>query len=501
MTIPLTGSGSLFVRMGHEFGSLLDVDSLGGAAISTTRVTSSANLATRMIGTIQPDYNNGTAIPQVITAIQADFAAFQTTLVQFPTALQGYAQNTLKAMYGIDKLGTPSNSPLSVFSAIDLATAMKELIRQMIANSDSVQAATVSAGSQTAVGTPTGNAVIVVSLKNGLGFQLQLPFPETLLFRCTADSQTGGTAVGNETVTCTGDPSVSDPLSPLYPNGSGVNVAISAADGASSNSAGNLLQNSDWQTFTTTNYPDNWTINTGAAGTTVFNGGTGDAYRSGGGSLKFTGDAGGTLISVTQSFNTTPITTTGAGGTSATLTPNFIYHLNGYVKVSAVPGAGVLSIALVDSTNTVIQNDQGTNQVTTIALTGLTTAYSNFNVAFQLPKAVPSTVKLRIWLSTAIDSGKSVFMSLFSLAQACDANGNGIYAGGPFVTIHSGSTALVNGTSPDTWTVAISNSYETSGSGLMQLMMDRVFGLRTLVSPALQLPYSGSPTVADSLIA
>lgn len=501
MSIPLTGSGSLFVRLGHLFGDFLDINALRGSSIATARVLSGANLQTRMIGTVQPDYNNGTAIPQVISGLQSDLAAAQQGMGTFLANFQTYAQNTLKTMYGIDRLGMPSNAPLSEFAALDLGTAVIELIRQMKGASASIQQATVSAGSQTAVGTPVGNAIIVASLKNGQGITVMLPFPETLLFRCTADSYTGGTAVGNETLTVTGDNAVTDPLSQLYPSGMGVGgVGLSCVDGASDESTGNLLRNSDFETFTTADYPDNWIILAGLAGTTIFDA-TSSSYLTGGGAVRFLGDSGGTLCSIAQTFGATPSTTAGAGGSSQSLVANQVYHVNGFVKVSAAPSTGVLQVCLLNGSNAIIADDAGNNLAFTVDLTAQTTSYAAFNGSFSLPKSLPSTVKLAVRLSTAIDDGKSAYLADVSMARASDAAGNGLYAGGPFITVHSGSIALVDGMTPDAWTIAIANSYETTGSGLMQLMLDRVWGLRSLGSPALQLPVAGSPTVADSLIA
>lgn len=498
MTIPLTGAGSLFVRLGHFFGGTLDINAMRGAA-ATARVLSGGNLATRTNATNIPDYSNGTAITQVINAIQATLASYQTTMQSFETSYKTYVQNTLQAMYGIDALAIPSNAPLSQFTAVPLLTAVQGLIAQMTTAGTSVQAATVSAGAQTAVGSPTGNPQIVVSLKNGKGLILQLPFPETLTFVCTKDANSGSATAGNETMNIAGQLAVADPLNYLYPGGSGISVNLQAVDGSKSYpTAGNLLVNSDFATCTTANYPDNWVAVVGTVGTQILNSGSAQAYTTGGGSVEMVGN-GATLTAIKQVFSTAVSTVAGAGGSPYVMVPNAILNVNGYLKVSAVPAAGVLEIALVDSTNTIIQNDQGVNNSVTFALTGALTSYQAINGAFQLPSILPSQVGLRIRQSTAIDNGKNIFLGRFSLARA-DTNGNGLYAGGPMCTIHSGNTNLLDGVAPDTWTIAIANAYATSGSGLMQLMMDRFFGLRTLATPSLQLPYSGGPTVADSLI-
>lgn len=496
MTVPLTGAGSLFVRLGHWMGRLLDVDALRGSAIVTARVLSTANLPTLVLGTSLPDYANGTAIPQIIASAQADLAAYQQTMGSYLLNLQTYCQNTLQAMYGIDQLAISSKAPASAFASISLSVAMQVLIAQMNTAAASLQQATVSAGAQTAAGTPNGNPVIVVSLKNGNGLTLQLPFPETLTFICTQDSQSGAT-LGNEQITITGQATLSDPFSWLYPMGSGIQVNYNAVSGTDNNANGNMLVNGDFFVYSTANYPDNWVIKVGTAGVQFADIGT--PYTTGGGVLEMIGD-GSTLSSISQNFATTSSTAAGVGGTPATFKPNAIYHFNGWLKVSAVPAAGVLRIALVDGTGTVINDAAGTPNSKSLTLSTATTSYVAINGAFRTPNVLPAAVAFNIAQTTAIDNGKNIFLGRFSFTEV-DINGNStLYPGGPFVSIHSGNTMLLDGLLPDQWTVAISNNYATNGSGQMQFMMDRIFGLRTLAVPALQLPVSGSPSVSDALI-
>ncbi len=494
MTIPLTGAGSLFVRGGHLFGRMIDANALRGGPV-TARVLTLAPVPTSVVNIIRPDYANGTAIPQVISGMDALVGGLQNGISSWITGLSTTLQNTLLAMWSIDTQAVSSKAPVAQLTpASQLTQSLKDLIAQMVTAGASVQGATVSAGAQTAVGTPTGNPIVVTSLKNGQGIGLQLPFAETITFTCTGDSQ-GTATLGNEPFSAVGQPAV-DPLTWLYPTGSGASKALSAIDGSKNNSAGNSLYNSDWTTFTTTNYPDNWVIAVGAVTTNVLNGTSSNAYTSGGGSLQFLGDGGGTLTAVVQPFNKTATTSVGAGGTPATLLPDTVYHVNGWLKCSATPGAGIVTFALVDRSSTagtIVNDDAGTANSFTKSLTAVSTAYVNVSGSFRTPAVLPATgLGFRIQLSTAIDSGKSVYFGRFSFAP-----GSQLYAGGPFSTIHSGSTAVIAGLIPDHWTVAISNNYATTGSGLMQLLWDQVFLMR---SKGLQLPFDPSPTIADSLI-
>lgn len=495
MSILLTGNGSLFKRWGHLIGRLYDVNALRGGT-ATTNVLSGASFPTNF-ATIETDYSQGTALYQAIEGIQQAMASFFQSSNSIFSDFQTRVKNTLLAMYSIDQ-GLSANLPLQQLTTTPLGTVLVELIRQMNSASASINQSTVSLGAQTALGSPTGNPIIVGSLLNPQGLTYQTPFAETLNFKVTADSFGTATA-GNEPVAVTGQPAVQDVFSPNWPGGSGASISLNCVDGSKNNSAGNVLQNSDFLTATTANNPDNWTIQVGAAGTDVFQT-TSGTYTTSGGALQFTGTGSALLDAVTQSFNTTPTTTVGAGGTSYKLLPSTVYTVNGWVKCSATPVAGVLELALIDGSaypGTVIQNDQGANNLFTKSLTAVSTSYVNFNGVFVTPAKMPTTTpyRLRLRLSTAIDSGKSCYVGRLSMAPAKQ-----LYKGGPWLSIHSGNTNVVDGPTPDAWTMAVSNT-----PGLFAIWLERLLGLRSLGAgvggDALIIPYSGAPTIADSLIA
>jgi hypothetical protein len=256
-------------------------------------------------------------------------------------------------------------------------------------------------------------------------------------------------------------------------------------DGTKNNSAGNLLQNSSFEVFSTANVPDNWVLAIGAAGTDVFNGGSGNAY-AGSGSLQFTGTGAALLDAVTQQFGTTPTATVGAGGTAATLLPDTQYAFSGWIKVSATPTAGVLEFALIDGAGATINDDAGTANAVTQSLTAVTSTWQPVSGVFRTPAVLPSTAKFRVRLSTAIDSGVSVFVDRLALAAM-----NQVYAGGLYLAAFSGANKLITG---DTWLLAMTNTF-----GAVQKRAEMVFGMRAL---GLQFPNTtSSPTVADSVIA
>lgn len=351
-----------------------------------------------------------------------------------------------------------------------------------------VNATTVSVGAQTAVNTPNGNAIIVVTSLNGFGQTHQYSNKDLFTFVCTADAQTGGATAGQEFVTVTGQAFINNSYSFLWPGGSGISTQIPACSSEVNNSgaATNVLQNSSFNTFTNANVADNWTIATGTAGTQVVQASGGNAYR-GANSISFVGD-GSTLTAITQLFNQAPATGIGAGGTSYQPLPTTPYAVNGWLKLSAgSPAAGILEIALIDGSGNIINDGSNTPNVSTVTLTSIAdTNWHNFNAVFRLPPVLPTTIKLRIRLSTALSSGKTVYIDAVAMNPMAQ-----LYKGGPAVSIFSGNSNLIKN---DTWTLAYTPTW-----GQVQLYLERTFGMKAL---GLRMPAAtASSTVNDNVIA
>jgi len=472
MTVPLTGSGGLYSRLGVVWALMDDLNALRGGP-ATTRVLSGANAVTRA-ATILAAYAAGTGIQSVSDGFYSNLSTWQSTATAFLAALKSLSQATVVRMVDLD-------SPLPTK---DLPSALAVLIGQMNAAGATVNASAPAAAAPAANGTPNGTPSIVLSVKNTRGSNLQYLLPEVLTLTCTGDSQSGST-LGNEPLTVAGAGAISDTLAYNWPGGSGASLNVKAVDGTKNNSAGNLLQNSDFEVFSTANIADNWVLATGAAGTDVFNGGSANAY-AGSGSLQFTGTGAALLDAVTQQFGVAPSATVGAGGTAATLLPATQYAFNCWIKCSATPAAGALEFALIDGTGAVLADAAGTPNAVTQSLTAVTGTWQPVSGVFRTPAVLPATAKFRIRLSTAIDSGKSVFVDRLALAVMAQ-----VYAGGPFVSVFSGANKLIVG---DQWLLGMTNAY-----GAVQRWAERAFSLRTL---GLQLPSAPTgATVPDSVIA
>lgn len=469
MSVTLTGTGGLFKRLGKIFGACANVISLGGGT-ATSDVASGASMATHGSDLEQYAAESPAVSDQIDghwTAISGWRAAQSVLFSSFATI----ARNIIIRQVDLDA-SLPSK---------DITTAMKELRRQMRANGTSIQQSTVSAGSQTSVGSPNGTCKSVYVLKDNEGYTTQTPRAEVIRMVTTSDSQTGGATARREQVTFTGQPAVTDASSYLWPGGSGASKTLTLIDAQAYSSSGNLMTGGAFETFTTAGYPDNFVIRIGTQNVDFQAAGSGYTLNN---ALRIIGD-GSTLPCIYQPFNTTATTSAGAGGTPARLKPATTYAVGLWMKKSASLIAGVLRIALVDGSNTVTNDVSGTANSTTVTLSGLTTSYAFQSVTFRTPTTLPTSgLRLELKCTTALTSGESAYIDDLAMCEMTQ-----LYAGGPYVAVFTGDT---NTTLNDTWTVTISSSM-----GVMASWLERLIGLNAM---GVQLGYSGSPTVADSLV-
>lgn len=471
MTIPLTGTGGLFTRVGAMGGCLNDINSFVGTANLTAANIKSIGPA---IDAIQAQFQ--AADQNLTTSLYSNRDTYRQVHGQLQSALQSLAQATVIQMANDD-------TPLA---QLTLTLALQTLIAQMKAASASVQKPTISA-TPTAGGSNVGSGVLAVSVLGSNGVQRDYIFNETITATCTADGQGTGTA-GQETFAFTGPAVESNPLTWDWPLGSGINTSLNAVDALQDNLGGNLLQNGSFKQWTNpTIGPDNWLIlDPGAGvGTTIVQASGSNVYKGTSG-IGFVGD-GTHTPSIAQPFGATLSTAGNAGGTTATLSPSTQYALNLFLKASVVPAAGVLTIELTDGANNVVNDAAGTPNSLAITLSGITTSFVGHQVFFRTPAVNPSTgYRLRIRISTAVSSGSTIYFGHTGLQTAQQ-----LYTGGPYAGLFSGATNFILA---DTFSLAVSNNYGSA----WQKLAERLFSMRAL---GLQLPSSGTPTVADSLIA
>lgn len=395
---------------------------------------------------------NATAFEYVTDGIWADRDAHRAAQKTFMSRLQAYAQATVIAMVDAD----------TTLPAPTLANALAELIRQMKGSTDSVNASAPAVTAATDAGN-TGDAISGATVKDVYGKNAEHVSPETLVALATSDSGLGAT-LSAEPWTVKGEAIETDRLAYTWPVGSGASKALTAVD--AKDDTVNYLANGAFNTFTVANTPDDWTVQAGTPGTDILDGTTG-AYQ-GSHCLKFTGQGSPVLSQIWQAVD---------------LEPNTVYALCYRIKDSGAGLlAGVVSFDLYNGSS-VVTDDAGTSNSTTKAFGTTTGSYVGYVAFFITPKVLPSTLRLRIHVSTALTSGESMFIDHVALVPATQ-----LYTGGPFAAIFSGATATVKN---DRFTFAVTNT-----QGVFQEWFDRWFDMKKL---GLQLPSDagGSETIVD----
>jgi hypothetical protein len=460
MSIPLTGTEGLFTRLGKIFGLTNLLNTQRGTDVPPH------------VDSINAQYEN--TDQNLVTNLYSNLLSYQNSNGGFPSNLQQLAQGTITQM---------ANDAIPQTSLSSLQVCMNAVINQMLTSGSTVQACTVS-GSVAAGASNSGNAVVAVSLWNGLGYIQENSFAELIRGTVTNDAQSGSATAGREQITFLGQYPVSDPLSWLYPVGSGASQSVTCIDATQSQGRGiqNNLNNSNFESWTSTNIPSSWNILVGTAGSTVFQS-SGQVY-DGTWSLEYAGD-GSELTSLYQQF----ATKTASGDTSAIIAPLTQYAINAFVSVNSAPSQGVIEFSLTDNSNAIINSETGVPNLVSADLTSLSSAFVPVTGFFQTPRVLPTAIRLRVRLSTALQAGHNVFIDHLAMAQPAI-----FYPGGPSIAAFSASKNLING---DTYNITISNNY----SGQFQRLFDRFFNMKSLSqSYGLLLPSSQSPTIPDSLI-
>lgn len=359
--------------------------------------------------------------------------------------------------------------------------SLVEIIRQMQAAGATVLAMTIGASSTTFTG--DGNGVVNVSTKRPYdGLVLENAFAETITYTCSADSYSGGATEGAEVFSVNGQGSQSDLFAFDWPLGSNAQTTLTAIDGDSDNTNGNLLTNSGFASWTG-NTPDYFTIEVGTAGTNVVK--EASIVYSGSYSMALPGD-GTTQVDIQQVFDDST-------GTLGTLSPQTQYSFNIFLRRGGTEiGSGVLQVALVDADGDILQDVAGVNNSFNIDLTNLNTVFTAYTGVFRTGQILPDTVYLRLLQTTPIQSSRTVYAGKMSLGIMSQ-----FYTCGPFLAIHSGSDPFLFG---DYAYTTITNSRGSGGTlNTWQTLAARLFP-SYMYGSELLLPSSASPTISDNLI-
>ena len=456
MAVTLTGTNGLFTRLGKLFQIAVQVKSF------------QATLATEIQDALDEFDGGDNDHALALTGIKE---SAQMSCASVYHAIRSVAHKTVIEMVNDD-------DPLP---AKTLDSALDRLIKQMEDASASINASAYGAP-DTAHSGNTGNGTILATT-TALSKSTANIRAESLVVKCTKDSQTTGTA-GREVFSITGEAPVSDITHPDWPGGSGANTTVVVTDpsvDASSQFNKNLLTNSAFNTFST-NTPSNWTIATGAAGTHVYKNTTSAKIFQGAASLRLKGD-GSTLTKLTQQLNT-------AGGSAGKLLPNTVYFMTYKYYREEDVAAGVLKISIEDAGGTEVTNNGLTASSTISPASAAHSTWHTASTFFKTPEALSTNTpyQITVELTTAVTNNHSVYID-----QLCVAKAVQVGSGGPYIAILRGATDFVK---DDEFVIAVAKS----STGTMQENFDKFFGM---YGRGKQLPEhtGGSETIADSLIA
>jgi hypothetical protein len=451
MAVTLTGTDGLFTRLGKLF-KIVD-------RVYTHQQDGTAGLAKEIQDAID-EYDGGDN--DHILALTGNKLDWQKEAAGIYSTIRQVCEKTIIEMVHDD-------DPLP---SKNLHSAIKRLIDQMETASASIEDS-VFVDSLSAT-TGTGNPVLLTNFRNDEGNKIQNCRTDKLVFSCIKDAQVTGSEQ-REVFSITGQAPITDIRDPDWPGGYGSVGSIAVSDPGYSQSMSlgrNMLANSDWETFSTTNTPDNWTLAAGVATTNFLTEST--TKETGDNSLKLL--SSGANVEISQTLNT-------SGQSTARLRPQTRYCLVYKLYVPTATNSGVLRVRVENGAGAAL-----TDAESTVTLSGESKdSWLTKAVFFSTPLDVHATNKVVIETTTLMTSTQFIFIDNVQLIQPVK------YAGkqGFHAILLPGSTAPVL---EDEFTLTVSQTT----AGTMQKHLDRMLSMH---KRGLQFPYSTSATIADSLIA
>ena len=411
---------------------------------------------------------------------EADYttAARNDLLAAIPPAFLNFKTQVLSWISSVNSLATVALTDrnlvlkeLPVGGSTDIQTILRALHSQMIVDVQTINASLVTIGAVTKV-TANANAGTALTSKvldgynppmSGAsanvvyaGLNSELSYNDTVTLKCISDSEAGngGTAVGSEVFQWVGLPVPTYGQFGWESTGSGTRGSIVVL-----NSFG-YFANQDFETFTS-NAPGSWTIDSGTAGTHIFQ--ESSSHYRGSSALKFTGDGATATIKISQN-----------PASGQRFQPRQRYALACHVKGEAGTAAGTLTIQFEGTGYTASSSEKIEMNAAALAAQ---TAWDRENFFINMPAEVPDDMEIVIKVTGTLTTAKSVWIDNLAFGPAT-------YENGVNVVIHAGSAKFLAG---DTLTFSITNN----DAGVFQTWFRKAF--------LVQLASSGAPTISDSL--
>jgi hypothetical protein len=355
-----------------------------------------------------------------------------------------------------------------------------------------------TSGTVAAGGSNTGNGTVIVNSnlpKNIMSTSTvyQTMAGEVLNLECITD-ESGGATLGRETFEVLGKEFKSK-FDADWPAGSGIKkhltVTCAKTDGNLGRFQGpgrNLLRNSNFESWDSTNVLTNWTAT--QVGSASYVGATGPQQQNttadyiwnadSSGNLKLIGDSSGWKHKIYQSFNSPT-------GTRGRVEANKNYVLSCRVRIAAgsgtVGGSAAMKFVIEDAAG------NATSATKTLDVAAIGTSWVHVSQPWDLSDTeIKPDARFAMEVTTAIPNGKSIVIDELVLAERVQ-----MYPGGPGFIIARGSADYRTG---DTFTVTYAHS-ASPPANKWQFYFDRFFNTAAF---NYNLPSAGGSAIADSLI-
>lgn len=375
-------------------------------------------------GTPNPD------LPSRLSTIQSTVGGFgyYDILANVPAAMAGVQDQVAgqcKVFQGL--IESALSNKTVVLNNLFLGTnptvpqIVAALFADMVAYSQTVLKNTITIGSVGTGGLVIGNGKLFttatldgynppwnggVSIPGYAGLTSEMaPVSDTVQILCVNDSYTGGVAVGAEKFKWTGAPLPGNPYD-WRGGGSGAGPTFPLLNSYST------VLNKDFETFTVTNTPDNWTMLSGILpGTHVFKD-TSTLYR-GAAAMKLVGDGVKTNVGVKQAVSVAQLGLKPNQSVALSVAIKSDTTFSGPVTFSATfAGTGWAGITLTKN------------------LVGIGSSWTLLGGDAVLPAVIPSdlTLTLQVIEVAGMESGKRVWVDSVALGPTTYHGGIGVYA-------------------------------------------------------------------------
>lgn len=361
----------------------------------------------------------------------------------------------------------------------DIRDALVWLIRQMDADSQSIDGTTITKSSLSVGASNSGNGKFYYLFEAPnilLGSTADWPNirTEVLEARCVQDAVSGAVSRGSEIFEIRGQPAYTG-LDYRFPGGSGTLMRMATACASVDNGTPgqNILHNTDFEDQTS-NLADRFTVVSGTAGTEFLTETTAANVFRGSSAIKLA--VTGSTFNIRQRL-------ADFDGTLGRLTPDRPYLMAVAIKKDA-GATGTLRISVKDSSGNIL--DSGAFAFSQ-SIASTTTGYLIYANQIRSPRVIPSEIYFHIETTTAIATA-ACYIDEVILAEMMP-----IAAGGPALAIVAGST---NWAADDNARYTFTNNDE----GKFAAAFDRFFDM---YGKGLSLPanYAGAETISDTLIA